>query len=235
MAPEISVLIPWRGGDPQREKIAEWVFARWRDVPFVDLCVGEDDYNGQPFNRSRALNRARSQAQTDTLVIFDADTVPDPDSLRLIAPRLQEHPWCTLFDSIEYLTPEATGRVVTLDHIPKCRPQDILHPAPGCMGIMAMSPHVWDVVGGFDEQFIGWGWEDTSFRQTLRALWGWSVDAPPLSCLSLWHARPDAVLSQESKDNAKRFEACYADESLILDRWGENGTAVCPTPRGYEY
>lgn len=235
MAPEISVLIPWRGGDPQREKIAEWVFARWREVPFVDLCVGEDDYNGQPFNRARALNRARAQAQTETLIIFDADTVPDPDSLHLIAPRLRDYPWCVLYDSLKYVSPEATQWMISLDHVPLCEPKHITQKIDSCPGIVALSSHVWDDTGGMDEEFYGWGYEDSAFRRCLESLWGYLHPVPPLTCLSLWHARPDAVLSQESKDNAKRFEACYADESMILDRWGENGTAVCSVPRGYEY
>jgi hypothetical protein len=53
-----SILIPWRSDGTNRTRLWDYVRSQWSRYSEFELCVGPDDDNGRPFNRSRALNRA---------------------------------------------------------------------------------------------------------------------------------------------------------------------------------
>jgi hypothetical protein len=178
---DVSVLIPWRGGDPQRERVFEYVLDQWAKIP-VQVCVGEDDPEG-PFNCSRAQNRAFRQAERNHLIMIGADTLP-PDAA-FIWERFRHHDedWFPIFSETSYYSEEATGRILSganpADEFPE-------YTLPFCTGPVALTRDAYVATGGMDERFSGWGYEDAAFRQTLAGLFG----APPAldaTCRCLHH------------------------------------------------
>jgi hypothetical protein len=170
---DVSVLIPWRGGDPQRERVFEYVLEQWSSIP-VQVCVGEDDPEG-PFNCSRAQNRAFKQADRKFLYMVGADTLPDRNSVFFAENRLREplhEPWIPVFATTSYYSEEATGRILS-----GANPADEFfeYTLPFCTGPVALTRDAYVATGGMDERFSGWGYEDAAFRQTLAGLFG----APP--------------------------------------------------------
>ena len=178
---DVSVLIPWRGGDPQRERVFEYVLRAWRGLP-VQVCVGEDDAGG-PFNCSRAQNRAFKQAEHDYLIMVGADTLP-PD-VSFIRERFQHHDedWFPIFSETAYYSEEATDRILT-----GANPagEAFSYVLPFCTGPVAVRRDAYVASGGMDERFSGWGYEDAAFRQTLAGLFG-APPAVPATCRCLHH------------------------------------------------
>jgi GT2 family glycosyltransferase len=59
-------------------------------------------------------------------------------------------------------------------------------PEPAVGGAVVVSRAAFEEVGGYDERFVGWGWEDTSFAIALEKLCGPQTRVPgPL--YHLWH------------------------------------------------
>lgn len=186
---DVSVLIPWRGGDPQRERVFDFVLDQWTGYD-VQVCVGEDDH-GAPFNCSRAQNRAFRQAERDILVMVGADMLP-PGALVLTnvkellqpsVPPFRGLSWIPLFEETAYYSEESTDRILSGIH-PADEPYS--YTLPFCTGPVAVRRDAYVATGGMDERFSGWGYEDAAFRQTLAGLFG--APAPvPATCRCLAH------------------------------------------------
>lgn len=189
---DVSILIPWRGGDSQRERVFDYVLAQWIAYD-VQVCVGEDDPEG-PFNCSRAQNRAFKQAERNIMFMVGADTLPDIGVVGLAAECLQANPpqwrytraghgWLPLFEQTAYYSEESTNRILS-----GANPADepFAYTLPFCTGPVAVTRDAYVATGGMDERFSGWGYEDAAFRQTLAGLFG-APPALPATCRCLHH------------------------------------------------
>jgi hypothetical protein len=81
----------------------------------------------------------------------------------------------------------------------------------GSMGCAAISLKCFDKVGGFDESFIGWGYEDLDFAQRCACYWPLRrVDG---IATHLWHGfrnpddSPSDSLPDEVAANRQRYQA----------------------------
>lgn len=178
---DVSILIPWRGGDPQRERVFEYVLQMWDKVA-DNVCVGEDDPGG-PFNCSRAQNRAFRQAKYDKMIMIGADTVPAVDLVPIAYNRLDTEDWFPLFHETAYYSKESTTRILS-GAVRAAEPFEYV--LPFCTGPVALTRDAYVATGGMDERFSGWGYEDAAFRQTLAGLFGAPL-AHPATCRCLWH------------------------------------------------
>lgn len=179
---DISVLIPWRTDNAERQRAFDYVIPRW-EATGVDVCVGQDNLDG-PFNCARAQNRAFRQARHDRLLMFGADQLP-PTRAQLLDMMLwlRAEPWIPLMAETGYYSRESTDRILA-GADPLEEPLEYV--LPFCTGVIGVTRSAYESAGGMDERFSGWGYEDAAFRQTLAGLFG----APPalgntLRCL--WH------------------------------------------------
>jgi hypothetical protein len=193
---DVSVLIPWRGGDIQRERVFEYIVSVWAVFSHkydLEICVGEDDH-GAPFNCSRAQNRAFKRATRDILIMVGADTLPDIAVVSTAASCLRDpspqwvytragHGWVPLFEKTAYYSEESTARILQGAN-PDDEPFD--YELPFCTGPVAVTRDAYVATGGMDERFSGWGYEDAAFRQTLAGLFG-APPAIPATCRCLHH------------------------------------------------
>lgn len=170
------LLVPRRAGIPDRDRLWAWLRTEW--WPQLGWPIVEGHHDDGPFSRSRAVNRAAeiaadsSRWRWDVAVVIDADTIIDHHAVRsaaLLAAGSGQITWG--FDRWAALSPEMTDRVlggyqgdwnagVTLE---------FRHSASSCV---AVPRQLWDRVGGFDEQFVGWGFEDVAFSLACQAIGG---------------------------------------------------------------
>lgn len=203
--PEISLLIPFHGRDKHRRKILRWVIKYMRNaLPGCEIIIGRAA--GNPFCKTRALNRAARRANGKVLVILDADAYLDAGIIKRCADRIiEEHKegnrlWFVPYRKLYRLTEAATLKV--LHSCPK-------HPYPfptpplaedvECLtkasyghryGAMIMMFHreALEILGGFDERFVGWGGEDVALLRSLDTLYA-KHKSTPNQILHLWHPR----------------------------------------------
>ena len=184
------------------------------------------------FRLAMARNRAVAQASGDYLIFLDGDCLPLPDFItqhrRLAAPG-----WFVTGNRIHLsrrLTQRTLGAALSIwkwsrlafikarlqDDIhllvPLLRMRDRSRPRADWTGTEGCNIAVWRAdylaVNGFDETFVGWGYEDSDFAHRLlisgcrRRATRWAVPV-----LHLWHAVRDP--SQETS-NLPLFEQTIA-------------------------
>lgn len=217
------VLVPFRGGDPHRERA--WAFARaqWR----LPVFVSDDGMTIGPFNKSRAVNRAAAAAgDWDVAVIADADMLVPHDQVRRCAQMVHRtgraaHP----FSLLHRLSAHGTDAILNGSATNWSQHAQSSHPkVPG--GVIVVPRRLWDAVGGMDERFVGWGGEDGALKTSCRVL-GDGIDQVDGEAWHLWHppapTRKAGTLYAANRALAHRYRAATTEpaiRALILERSG---------------
>lgn len=216
----LSILIPFQDNDPWRIKVFDLVVKRWeRQFADAEIIIGHDDTPG-PFSRARARNNAARLATRDVFCFADADTICNTLFLRTALARLET--WIYPYRVYYNLNRSATVQVVKqLDREPATefgRPEveECEHAIPSIGGIFFLRRKDFETIGGYDEQFVGWGYEDDAFRIAADLVIG-HHDSLPLSWVShLWHEAPERVRFGQPKilDNQRLFKRYQQATSL---------------------
>jgi hypothetical protein len=150
--------MPWRP-QPDRLEAHKRVRAFW---DYHGFRVIESDCGSGKFNLSQARNYAVMRAKTRHVIVADADTLPDIAS---VIASLDE------FDGVTW--PYETYR-----HIPSryAAESDLMTAnidrqyGNSVGGIFICQLDTYWRLGGCDEKFVGWGWEDNAFHMVAETL-----------------------------------------------------------------
>lgn len=207
--------MPYRPGDPDRDSTWAWIKTHHAHL-HSGWEIVEGDTPGQ-WNKPRAVNGAVERSTGDVLIIADADVIPDPVALERAT---TEGTWVAPFDPVYRLHRSASQQVLEswpthrlkdpADWIPEADlARRVYHGTPGG-GVVVLPRETFDLVGGMDERFIGWGGEDVAFGWALGALAGPAVqyDAP---LIHLWHRPQDKTGWMPDASQALNFRYRQAD------------------------
>lgn len=190
--------MPYRYENRSRDRAYKWVEERWfqwmaSSLPIEEIIViGDHGGRGDPFSRGVARNRAFSAAVGDAIIIADADTfVPLKSIVTALVHLDNGAPWVLPYDVYWNLDQATTERV--LRHSPSHFSMDGIfqyeHRIEGSTaGTLIMRPAAFQAVGGYDERFVGWGYEDNAFALALDTLVGPHATVQG-SAYHLWHPR----------------------------------------------
>lgn len=160
---------------------------------FEDAVIADDGALEGPYNRSKAKNNAAATARTinadpDAILVFaDADTyVPQHQAAFAVA---------GIRDAGADIVMAHNGRAQYLASgaIRGVGEGGIAGPFPG--GCFAIRRSAFEKIGGFDEEFVGWGHEDICFFFSADRIFGLKImrtDHPaigPVVKLDLLHPR----------------------------------------------
>lgn len=206
----ISILVPFHcESASQRAKNWRWLKKYWMaQLPGAEIIMGEDKeslcHPSLPFSKSVAVNNAASKASGDIFVIVDADGYFSANSVLLCAGRIRratekgQRLWFVPYRQFYRLT-KASSRCV-LESSPKRpyhfptppKPHNIQNDSGSRYGhwwgagIQIMSREAFEIVGGWDERFRGWGGEDHAAMQAMDTLY-WRHKTLPGQHLHIWH------------------------------------------------
>lgn len=159
------LLVPRRADRGVRDRL--WAYCRniW-ETEHPDLAIFEGHHEASEglFNRSAAINRAAQAAgDFDAAVVIDADVLIDAGQVRAGLGLIER------FDRVVFpfrvyrsLTEIGTSRVMA-GWRGDWTTASITAYWDSVSCVVMVPRVVWDRVGGFDERFVGWGWEDTAF------------------------------------------------------------------------
>jgi predicted glycosyltransferase involved in capsule biosynthesis len=190
--PIMSLLIPFRDTGDRKQQL-DWLQKRWNKLfPEAELIICDDD-GKDPFSKTIAVNKAFKKATSDVIAIVDADVWVEPEILIKAAEavRSKNSVWVqpcgtvyrinkeTTFNIIDF-TPDSPFPIITEENTER------ITPVVGLVSVF--SREHFESIGGMDERFRGWGWEDTAFNTMLNTLFGKS-DVWDNIVYHLWHPR----------------------------------------------
>ena len=171
---KISALIPYKPDNGRRDFLWSFVQMRYREfLPEVELCVGFDD--SELFCRAHALNEAAKQASGDVFITVDVDLVFDLGLIGRIIAVIDSHPWIIPFSRAYRLNQAATDRLIEagLPETFEVAREDVEHDQIVLGAYMnVMTRNAFETVGGLDERFKGYGFEDMALAMSLDTLCG---------------------------------------------------------------
>lgn len=188
------ILVP-RRADPERDKLWAWCKARW-EREFPDFPIFEGHHDEGPFNRSAAVNRAAKLAgDWDLGIVIDADIFLPVSQVREAIKRATKTGKVTwAHRRWRGIREDFTKRIVTdgRDFGPEVDREDmdilVERTNPISWSCCIVFPRaVFDDMGGFDERFIGWGFEDMAAQALICGLYG--HERVQGDVYHLWHDR----------------------------------------------
>lgn len=200
--PEVSILIPYGPRSDWEERLFAFTIQRWSEFfPDWEIVLGD---GGTPFNRSRARNDAASRASGDIFVVCDADTTfLNAHDLRIVRNLTDLKKWylpAQYYQTTEQWTRDLLDGGIIESSVKYDREY---RDQPG--GWRICHRRAFEAVGGFDEGFTGWGYEDTAFAEAMGA-----IIAPARrggAAIHLWHPteRSERQEQEHIDHNRHRF------------------------------
>lgn len=233
----IRFVTPRRSDGGWRDRLWEFCSAYWRRE-FPDWQLVEGHHDEGPFNRSAAINRG-ADGEWDVLVILDGDVVCDPDRVRLAAESAHATGKLTLpYNKRHLLSRPGTRRIVDGRHTGAW--DRFINATEGrrhYSSIVCVPRALWDLVGGFDERFEGWGGEDDAFHSACKVLGG-GFERLKGPVWHLWHPtsphrRVDDPLYRQAYALTERYWAAQTPAAMRAlldeDRGPDQIVVVCLT------
>jgi hypothetical protein len=177
------ILVPRRDDNGYRDELWSWTKAWWeREQSHMPIIEGY--HTDGLFNRSAAVNTAaRIAGEWDVAVIIDADVTCSPDRVKEACERAYHDGRMYLPHSTRYDLSRRSSEAIRRGQLTESedsaflqrhahRTYNVDNGHPSVSSVVVVSRKQWDTIGGFDEQFRGWGFEDTAFAAAAETFGG---------------------------------------------------------------
>lgn len=198
------------------------------DLPDAPFPIRQIMLGGRTIPLAAARNRAADEASGDLLAFLDVDCIPNPSLLGNYAAAAKQLDG-VMMGEVAYLPKGATADGIDFDEFDRVGVKHSERPGPPegawrecedyrCFWSLnfALTKRAFDAIGGFDEDFVGYGGEDTDFGRSIvetgHRLW-WLKGAKAYHQYHPHHMPPvhhlDSVL-----DNAMTFARKWGSPTM---------------------
>ena len=197
------MLVPYRDDGSRRSATWNWLREYWEhELPGARVIIGQNGH--VPFCKTMAVNDAFRRSQGDIVVILDADCYISGEVILDAAQRIRQARrkhrklWFVPYRHFYRLTNAASQRVLNSDPDDPYRfsspppVHDTLSPKHSSSAhwfgalIQVMPREAFELVGGMDEHFAGWGGDDVAMMHALDTLYARHKTINS-DVLHLWH------------------------------------------------
>ena len=215
---KVGVVIPWRE-QPSRVPAFNAVVAWYKEhLPEAELYY--PNHPGDVWLPSHTRNDGVRQAEQDgcdVIVMNDADTIPQIAPLRAtIMAAYRDNKLHNPYTRYRMLEDRGTKQFLAGTPIEQC------HHTPfdaACFGTVIFTPQAWWKLGGMDEKFMQWGYEDTAMQVAHSMINGTPFIKHKGIAFALGHV-PQPRNTQDYYNNKELFQEYRrvktADEMLKL-------------------
>ncbi len=142
-----------------------------------------------PYNKSWAFNVATKMSRSNIIVFADSDLIMEPNQFIEGLRALEKFDMVNPYQSVIDLNPQESG--LPLEHLTKIdrpgRGETDHQKVPICGGICMFRKDAIAKIGGWNEDFIGWGAEDDFVSHKVKQFLNWHQ--LPHKCFHLFHTR----------------------------------------------
>jgi len=172
------------------------------------------DTDHEKFNLAACRNRGVVEAEHDTVVVADADTIPDLAALVTAINTVAQGDTTHLpFRTARFIDGRATQRV--LRGVRAISQPGYEHPFH-YGSLMVTTKDIWARHGGQDERFIGWGYEDWAWKLAHDTLIGpVTIHEGRLICLHHEPAPKGQDILSVGEDLYARYQAASGDRDAM--------------------
>lgn len=210
---KIGIVIPWRA-TPSRLKALDIVLD-WYKTNLTDIEVFYADRPGiwnLAASRNDGVKKAQ-EAHCDVIIVNDADTIPEIESLtQAINGCLEDKLIHLPFSIVNYLDESETDAYVS----GKREGLKARLFFNGVSGVLVCKPEVWWELGGQDEKFVQWGGEDDAFHIAHKI-----IKRMPM----VRHSGILYCFGHESQSKEKDFDINYQNNLALLYKYYKFDTA----------
>jgi len=192
LMPDAEIVVAEQGESSQSEKLAGY-------NPRLKRIQVDD---GKRFHKTKLLNEAIKNTETDVIVMVDADSYLNDIAAKSIddgVSLLKKNGVGILYpyDGVDYLSEAQTRTLLGGGTInSKFSFHGVhIHRQTGLCNMYLKS--TWEAVGGFDEEFYEWGAEDDTFMYKIKRKVG-NVCRTPGYVYHLYHPQVDTVAYKNS-------------------------------------
>lgn len=229
--PGISIVVPYRQSDRRDDLITVINCLRAMRFPCVDIVLSEQDatkhvdlsselrpieyvytpnkFDGQHFNKSAAFNVGVAKAKYNLVVLHDADIIIENDYLNKVYETLKTFDSCHLGAKVFYLNEKSSAELNRTAHLSTAYTcERTVSYFEG--GTLACTKSAYRAIGGFNEDYIGYGMEDCDFFERLSTLTKFN-ESRSLFLFHLHHGRVDGwdKCHQLNKQLSAQFKTKY--------------------------
>ncbi len=174
-----------------------------------------------PFNKAWAFNVGVKYATTDVIVFGDSDIIMDPndfiESLKMLDSNDCISPYNRVIDLKQEELSYDLGRMNSIDR--PGRGETDIQKICLCGGIIMYKRASLNKIGGWCEDFIGWGGEDDAQSYKTKKLLQW-VEAPAKS-YHLWHT-PETPITSLYQRNLQILNQIQQMDENMLNKFIQN-------------
>jgi hypothetical protein len=206
---KLGIVVPWRFR-PSRGDAFTVTVNRLMDQ-FPDSAIYYADTEDEVFNVSGSRNKGCLSAikdGCDMLLVVDADTLLEKDSVDVAIAKATGSvlvcmpflAYCRLgeFSSTSLINGQMSFEEAVKDSYDKAWN----HPG----GAYVMSSSTFLRLNGWDERFVGWGYEDNAFAEAHRVLLGRELERVEGNALTLYHVDRDQEYMQKNNERYQKYE-----------------------------
>ena len=174
------------------------------------------DAPGESWARAAACNAAaRSAGSWEIALVADADTFLESDAVSRTIERVSRTRAAARPHDHRWMLNSASSKLFLAKGSKSLEPgRHLRGDAPGG-GALVVHREAFDEVGGYDERFVGWGYEDSAMNIELATTRRWERMSGNSYHLS--HVQPN-ILSTPAKANRALLEELRAERARAIER-----------------
>ena len=171
----------------------------------------------KPYNRSWAFNVALRRANSDVIVFGDSDLIMNQEQLINAIKGLKDYDMISPYNKVVDLTPQESGQatenILKIDRDGRGQNDNQKINISGGIAIFKRESIV--KIGGWNENFVGWGAEDDEITIRVKKYLKWAEAEG--SCYHLYHDRPAPDKNDYNK-NLNLLKSIYelTDEQRVV-------------------
>lgn len=218
---KLGVVVPWRPR-PTRLKPFSLTVNRLMDQ-FPNSTVYYADTEDEVFNVSGSRNQGCLSAikdGCDMLLVVDADTLLDKDAVEAAIIKATENecvcfPFTTYNRLFQQPSESLLGGELTYEEVAVFGPDSAVeHPG----GAYVLSSSTFLLLNGWDQRFVGWGYEDDAFLEAHRIYLSRDAERVDGYAVTLFHLDRDQEYMEQNRERLNEYRKKSKEEMFELIR-----------------